>query len=1118
MTFIARLRGFGATIWGLFAAAALCAKGSPELRETRLLRFPATNGSEVAFSYAGQLYTVPVAGGTARRLTQTPGYAIFPRYSADGTQLAFTAQYEGNTEVYVMPSHGGVPRRLTYSATLNRDDLSDRMGPNNIVMAWYRQKPEVVFRSRWRSFDDFIGQLYRVGLEGDLATQLPVPRGGFLSFSPDDSRIAYNRVFREFRTWKRYLGGMADDIWIHDLTTGSSENITQHPAQDIFPMWAPSGRIYFASERTGRANLFVYDLSTKSTRQLTSFADFDVKFPSLGPDAIVFEQAGRIWRFDLKSEQAAPLVIYVQDDVASTRSTLVAADKYIQSLQPSPDGSRAVMVARGEVFTVPAKEGPTRALTRSSGAHERDAVWSPDGRLIAYISDATGENELYVRPQDGSGPAVQLTRDADTYYFAPAWSPDSRRLAWTDRRQRLRMVDTTTHAVTLVAENPEIPIREFDWSPDGAWIAWVKSTDRGPDRVVLSRVADGHAVVAASDGYGTSKPRFSDDGQWLLVSSSREFNPVYSDIEWSHAFQNMQRVYLIALARGTASPFTPKSDEVRLAPAPDTAAQSVTDSAGKDAPPPSEPTPPAAVKIDEEGLPDRIVPLPIAPSNYTPVRMIGDRVYYLRTPGAPQLGDGGGEGFSGHSGSRQVAAMFDLPKKKETELGRMKAFVPSKDGKKALVQDDEGYALIELPTEKVELKPEQRLKLSELNVSVDRRAEWTQIFHESWRQMRDFFYAPNFHGVDWATQRDKYAALLPHAATRHDLTYLIGEMIGELSVGHAYVGGGDRPLAPRIKTGLLGAEFSRDPASRTYRIDRILPGEPGRPGLRSPLADLGVDVREGEYILSVNNVPTPDLPNLYAALIDTVDKQVVLRVNGRPSEEGARSVTVVPIADESLLYYQAWIERNTAYVAERTGGRAGYIHIPDMGPEGLSAFMRRFYPQLGKQALIIDVRGNGGGNVSSMIIERLRREVDFVGLSRNGRPNPDPTDQVIGPKVTLLNEYSASDGDLFPFRFRKNALGPLVGKRSWGGVVGIQPSLPLVDGGSLFKPEFAIYAANGQRWEIEGHGVDPDLVVDNDPAREFRGEDQQLDAAIGLIMEGLKTRAPLAPPPAWPTR
>ncbi len=1104
------------------------------------MRFPATDGRQIVFSHADQLYTVGRDGGVARRLTDGPGYAVFPHFSPDGKELAFTAQYDGNTEVYVMPSGGGTPKRLTYTATLGRDDLGDRMGPNNIVVAWKNRTPEVVFRSRMRSFNDFIGSLYAVGPEGDLPRQVPVPRGGFASFSPDDSKMAYNRIFREFRTWKDYRGGLADDIWIFDFKTGALEDITNNPASDIMPMWAPDGRIYFLSDRDGRMNLFSYDLATKATAQHTHFKDFDIKFPSLGGGAgaggasIVFEEAGYIWRFDLADRTTHRVPITVSEDFATARGGLINVGKFVATVHLAPNGKRTVVNARGATYTVPAKEGPTRALSRASGVHERDAVWSPDGRWIAYLSDASGETELYVRPQDGSGTPIQVTSGADTYYYGPVWSPDSQKLLWSDRLQRLRIVTVKTKAVALVDQATALEIRQYAWSPDSQWVTWTRPEDASLSKIWLYSLASGKKFAATDGWYEASAPAFSDDGKYLVFASGRDFTPTYSDVEWEHVFRNLERVYLVTLAKATPSPFAPKSDEGE--PSAADAAKPEPMAATALAAPPPIPTPPAAsssapgsagvtmarsgnaeakavvVQVDEEGLRDRAIGLPIKASNYDSIRVVGDKVYYVRREGDDDESEEGG------GGPPMVPLLaYDLKDHKETELGRVTAYEISADGKRMLVQTGKDYAVIDVPAAKFEAK--DKLSFGGLEFSLDRHAEWQEVYDECWRQMRDFFFSPTMNGVDWAAQRAKYAALVPFAQTRYDLTYILGELIGEIHSGHTYVGGGDAPKAPRVPMGLLGAELSRDPASRAYRIDRILRGENWAGATRSPLTEIGVNVGAGDYILAVDGRPVRDLGNIYAALAGTVGRQVVLRVNGRPQEAGARDVTVVPIADEGPLYYYDWVQHNLDTVTQQTGGRVGYLHIPDMGPAGLEEFAKHFYPQLRKQGLIIDERGNGGGNVSPMIIERLRRELVMVEKPRNASPYPNPRDLQLGPKVVLMNEFSASDGDIFPYRFKMDGIGKLIGKRSWGGVVAIRGSLPIVDGGYLMKPEFAPYAKDGKDWPIEGHGVDPDIVVDNDPAKEFAGVDQQLDRAIAEVLMELKAHPQdLPPPPPYPDR
>jgi len=1103
---------------------------------TRLLRFPASNDRQIVFCFAGELYTVPKDGGTARRLTSGPGYSSFPRFSSDGTQLAFTSQYDGNTEVYVMPGEGGVPKRLTTTATLGRDDVSDRMGPNNIVMTWENTKPLVVFRSRMTTFSSFIGSLYTVGLEGELPQQLPLPRGGFASFSPDDSKMAFNRVFREFRTWKHYRGGMADDVWIYDFKTGTTTNLTNNEAQDICPMWGPDNRIYFASDRDGRMNLFSTDLTGKDTKQLTSFKDFDVKFPSIAKESIVFEQAGYIWRYDLGTGKAAPVPIEIKEDFASGRSAFVDASKHIQSVSTAPDAQRVVAVARGDLFSVPMKEGTARNLTRTSNAHERDAVWSPDGKWIAYNSDATGENELYVRSQDGKGQPQQVTSNADTYYYQAIWSPDSKKLLWSDRKQRLRYVDVASKAApTQVDQDKEGEIAGYDWSPDSQWVAWSRPEANGGDKVYLFSTIDKKTTAVTDDWYSADNAAFSDDGKYLMLTSSRDFKPIFGQIDFANVYRDLDRVYLVTLAKETEPPLGPRSDEVGKKKDKDKDKdgdkkdsdkkddkKNADDKKGgdakdKDKGKDKDAKKPVVVKVDLDGIGDRLSALEIPPGNYTNLRMVDNRIFYLRRTTADNQDDDDDDG--GGDGNRKAhLCVYSLEDRKETVLGDVNSYEITADGKKMLVKIKKDYAIIDLPKDKLETK-DHELKLAGLDMQLDRHAEWNQIYNEAWRHMRDFFYAENMNGIDWTAMRDKYAALVPFVNHRNDLTYLIGELIGELNNGHAYVAGGERPETQRIKLGLLGAEFSRDPATKAYRIEKILPGENWNKHARSPLSAIGLNMKPGDYILAINGIPVSTLPNLYDALIGTADKQVILRVNSKPSDESARDITVVPVSDEAPLYYKAWVQKNVDDVSKKTNGEVGYIHIPDMGQGGLNEFTKQYFPQIKKKGLIVDVRGNGGGFVSPLVIERLRRALVMIEIARNGTPQTNPPLTFVGPMVALCNEFSASDGDIFPYRFKAMGLGKLIGKRTWGGVVGIRNPLPLTDGGQLFRPEFAPYGKDGKDWVIEGHGVDPDIVVDNDPAKEFKGEDQQLDRAIQEIQTEMKAKPYQLPsPPPFPNR
>jgi tricorn protease len=1072
--------------------------------EARLLRFPTTYGGQVVFSYAGDLYTVPSTGGTARKLTSHAGYECFARFSPDGKWIAFTGEYDGNREVYLMPAQGGIPKRLTYTAVLSRDDISDRMGPNNIVLGWTHDGRHIVFRSRMHEWDSFLGQLYTVPLAGGTPEQLPLPRGGFCSYSPDDSKLAYNRVFREFRTWKRYRGGMADDVWVYDFATKKTENITNNPAQDIIPMWSGE-TIYFLSDRdeNKRMNLYSYDLKMKQTSRLTQFADFDIKFPSLGPEDIVFENGGYLYRYDLNTAKTEKIPVTIADDRLSGRAKLVSVASRLSGGDISPDGKRVVLGARGDIFTVPAKNGNTRNLTATPGVHEQNPIWSPDGKWIAYMSDGSGTEELVIVPQDGSGPAIQVTTGGDTYKYQAVWSPDSKKLLWSDKLLRLNYVDTSSKQIKIVDQAKIWEITDYAWSPDSQWIAYARPEVDSQGKVYIYSLAAGKSYEVTDGWYTSYRPAFSSDGKYLFFVSDRDFKPYYSSTEWNHAFLSLSRIYLVTLAADTPSPFAPKSDEVAVAK--EAEAPAAKAGKGKETKPEAKeaekPKTGVTVKVDIEGLKARLIGLPIEVANYRELVSVGDVLYYLKR------------------GDRDTATslkMYNLTDQKETELGAVEAYTVSADQKKMLVMKEKSLYLLDLP--RAPFKLEEKLDLGGLEVNLDLKKEWEQIFQECWRQMKYYFYAPNMNGLDWEAIKQKYLPLARAANHRADLTYVIGEMIGELSSGHTYVGGGDLPVVPRVKVGLLGAQLHKDETG-FFKIVKILRGQNWDNSLRNPLLDVGVNVKEGDYILAVNGRPTNTLTDIYEPLVNTVGKQVKLRVNAKAEERGSREVVVVPIDDEQPLYYYAWVQENIEKVSKATEGKVGYIHIPDMGVPGLVEFVKHFYPQLRKKALIIDVRGNGGGNVSPMIIDRLRREMAMVDMSRDTVPRPDPEEAFLGPMVCLMNEFSASDGDIFPYRFKKYGLGKLIGKRTWGGVVGIRGTLPLLDGGFLNKPEFAPYSPEGKGWIIEGIGVEPDISVDNDPAREFAGIDDQLNKAIEVILQELKTKEITLPPiPPYPIK
>ncbi|MCX6273061.1 MAG: S41 family peptidase [Bacteroidetes bacterium] len=1066
--------------------------------EARLLRFPAIYGNQIVFTYAGDLYTVDRTGGTARKLTNDVGFEMFARFSPDGKNIAFTGQYDGNTEVYVMPAAGGVPKRLTITATLGRDDMSDRMGPNNIVMTWTPDGKNIVYRSRKQTFNDFKGQLFTVPVTGGLSNELPLPCGGFCSYSADGKKLAYNRVFREFRTWKYYRGGMADDISIYDFASKQTVNITNNDAQDIFPMWK-GDNIYFLSDRDRTMNLFVYNTVTKETKKLTRFTEYDVKFPSLGNDAIVFENGGFIYVFDLQTQQQTKITVVIADDFDRGRNELKDASKNINTAGISPDGKRIVVGARGDIFTVPVKSGITRNLTGSSAAHDREGTWSPDGKYIAYLSDKSGEYEIYIQKQDGSEEGVAVTKGADTYKFSLSWSPDSKKILWNDKMLRLQYVDIETKEITLVDKSKVWEFTQFSWSPDSKWIAYANPLPSGVSTIILYNLQTKEKTSVTDEWFDSGLPVFSNDGKYLSFTSQRDFNPIYSNIEWNYAYRDMTKIYLVTLQKSTISPFAPENDEVKIqepeAQKPDDPKKSEKKEAKPEAKKGVE------VKIDLGGIKDRILSLPVKAGNYWNVVIVNEMVYYNEQ----SAGD-----------ADNSLKIFDLKKKKETEIGQGMIFDLSADYKKMLINRKGTYYVIDLPGAKINL--EDPVSLVNLKIWVNNKEEWKQIYNECWRQMRDFFYVPNMHGVNWPAMRDKYAALLPWVNDRNDLNYLIGEMIGELSIGHAYINGGDRRMPDRIATGLLGAKISKD-ASGYFRVDQLLKGENWSQSDRSPLTELGVNVSTGDFILAINGKDLKNVDDFYQYLINTAGQQVELTVNNTADTKGSRKVIVTPVRSEADLYYYTWVQENIRKVSEATNGQVGYIHIPDMSSEGLNEFVKYFYPQLEKKALIIDDRGNGGGNVSPMIIERLQRVVTRSTMARNAEiPSHTPEAMILGPKVMLIDHYSASDGDLFPYAFKKHKLGKVIGTRTWGGVVGIRGSLPLVDGGDLKKPEFTSYSSDESQWIIEGHGVEPDIYIENDPAKEYAGIDEQLNKAIEVALDELKNYKPTPPIPPAPDK
>ncbi|MDR0825140.1 MAG: PDZ domain-containing protein [Prevotella sp.] len=1042
-------------------------------QEARLLRFPSTNGSEVVFSYAGDLYKVSINGGEAKRLTSHIGYEMFPKFSPDGNSIAFTGQYDGNTEVYTIPSVGGEPLRVTYTATNHRDDIGDRMGPNNIVMGWTPDGKDIIYRNRIS--DGFTGKLYLVNNEGGMSTVIPLPEGGFCSYSPDGKKLAYNRVMREFRTWKYYKGGMADDIWIYDPATKSVENITNNDAQDIMPMWI-GDNIYFISDRDRIMNIFVYNTKTKQTAKVTNFTEYDVKFPSHHGNVIVFENGGYLYKLDVASGKPVKINVSLASDNIYARSEVKDGGKYITAASISPDGERLVVTARGEVFNIPADKGVTKNITRSPGAHERDAQWSPDGKSIVYISDATGETELYLQDATGSD-AVQLTKNNDTYIRGFEWSPDSKSIVYTDRKNRVNLLDVASKQTTLLLQDPAGEPRGVTFSPDSKWLTYTRTESNEFNVIYVYNIAAKKESAITDKWYESSGAVFSKDGKYLIFSSARDFNPTYGSKEWNHIYQNTNGVYLALLSKDTPSPFLEKDAEVKIGDAKKADVQK-KDSTN-------------SVKIDIEGITDRIIKLPLAPGSYYSFYSDGTKIYYNK---------------------RGSVAFYDLKTKKEETIVEGASMSVNNYDKKALFFKYRQLYVTNIPTGKIDLK--DPVNLSNMKISTDYPLEWAQIFDEAWRVYRDGFYLENMHGLDWKAIKNKYAVLVPYVKNRLDLNYVIGEMIGELGCGHAYVNPGEADRAERINTGLLGAEISRD-KSGFFRIEKILQGASWSKELRSPLTESGIEANVGDFIVAIDGIPTNSVKDMYSLLTGKADVPTEISLNSKAQLAGARKIVISPLTEEYSLYHYEWVQNNLKKVEKASNGKIGYIYIPDMGVEGLNEFARYFYPQLDKEGLIIDDRANGGGNVSPMILERLSREPYRLTMRRgSNRIGTVPDAVQVGPKVCLINKYSASDGDLFPWGFRALGLGKLIGTRTWGGIIGISGSMPFIDGTDIRVPMFTSYDYKTGQWIIENHGVDPDILIDNDPVKEWGGEDQQLDKAIEEIMKDLKNRQPLTPVPA----
>ena len=1074
----------------LASAALLSLSFASQAAPTKLLRFPDVWRDRVVFSYAGDLWTVGTQGGTAVHLTSAPGLELFGKFSPDGRSIAFTGQYGGDEQVYVIPAEGGAPKQLTFYPAPG--PLADRWGYDNQVYGWMPDGAGVLFRSARDGFILTDSRLYTVPVNGGAATALPMPVSGAGHFSPDGKQIVYSPLWRDFRSEKRYQGGWANDLFIFDLEHPALLQVTNDPRTDRDPMWI-GGAVYFNSDRTGVFNLFRYDVATRQTRQLTHYQDWDVRWPSADAEGqIIYELDGELHVYDTRSDQDRALSILVPADATTSRPQAVNAADFIESFALSPGGERVGIVARGDIFSVPVEHGTTRNLTRSSNAHDREAAWSTDGKRLAYVSDRSGEEEIYIQTQDGNDPAEQLTSGSTVRYYAPRWSGDDRRIAVADSTGRLYVIDVATKRRVTVARDPADLTQDYCWSPDGQFLSYSLNEPNGFSGVFIWSWADGKSRRMTPPFANAHSPAWSPDGDMLYFLSDREYQPQLSTVEFDFATDRQTGIFAVTLRKDVKNPFGIRDDEPG-----DEDAKTPTKEHDKDK---SKAGIRPAVRIDFDGVEQRAIRVPMEADNLSNLS-VGDEVLLYQRSGPP---------YYGREAGIKTSVMAYSIKDREAKLVAedVSAWSATADGKHVLAQlstKEFKYFEVGKSDAKSDDKTDEAKPVSLAGMATTRvpAAEWREIFAEVWRRYREYFYVENMHGYDWAKLRAKYAPLLDFVGSRADLNYVIAEMISELTVQHAYIEGGDFGLPKRPFVGLPGARFELDAKSGRYRIAKIFAGQNEEERYRSPLTEVGVDAHVGDYVLTINGRELKAGTDPYELLQSAPNQPVEWRLSAAADGKGARTIRYQPLSSENDLLYLAWVTENRARVDRMSQGRVGYIHIPDMGEAGIREFIKWWYPQIRKEALVVDVRDNGGGNISEMLIERLARTLHGTGLWRN-HETTDTYPRVVqpGPKVALINEDTASDGDIFSYAFRQWNIGTLIGKRTWGGVVGITDHGPLLDGGTVFVPEFGTADENG-RWIIEGHGVDPDIVVEQDPVEVMKGGDPQLERGVTELLKRL---------------
>jgi len=1095
--------------------AAFLASGCAVHAQSHLMRLADVHQDRIVFTYEGDLWLVPSDGGDARRITRDPGLEVWAKFSPDGTKIAFTAQYDGGTDVYVMDARGGVPHRLTYHPGYDR------------VLGWFPDGKHVLFRSR-REFPTRAEMIYKVSIDGGMPVKLPVDRAGLTALSPDAKQIAYNRISRESRTWKRHKGGTAQDIWLGSLEKGDFHKITDWSGSDNFPMWRGKA-IYFNSDRKfGTLNIYKHDLGTGRVTPMTSYKDYDVKYPSIGPDQIVYQYGESLHLLDLKTGKTRLVPVNIPSDLVRMRPEFIEVSPSTGSFGLSPSGKRMLLEARGEILNLPVEDGEPINLTKSSGSREKNAAWSPDGKWIAFVSDKTGEEEVYVVDQKGENEWRQLTRGGLGFRMQLVWSPDSKWLLFSDKFMRLNLTNAESGEITVIDQGDyddaweRWGIQDYVWSPDSKWVAYSKMEQSLNESVFLYLLTDKKVHRVTDQTYTDWSPSFDPEGRYLYFLSNRHFVPIMGFVDQNHIFLDMCKPFAVILKDGELSPFAPK-DSVEEVKDEDKESTSEEGEEAKDKEEPKEKGDEEKkddaikdIQIDIAGLERRIVAAEgVSPNNYFRLEATKKGFLYLKKD-EPEFEKY--QTVTDTTGGKLNLYSYNLEDEETEEvLGGIANYHLSADGKKLVYRAGSKYGVVDAG--KKAKVGDGKVDLDGVRIKVTRSEEFLQIFNEAWRVQRDWFYDPAMHGVDWLAMGEKYRRFVPYCGNRSDLNYLIGEMIGELNAGHTYVGGGDvQRNARRVSTGLLGIDLTVQPGADYYRISHIIPGTPWDDGERSPLAEVGCPIKTGDYLIAIDGEPIRTSDNISCLLQNKGDKVVTLTYNSEPTPDGAKTHRVKTLRSERAIRYREWVDKNRAFVDEATNGNVGYLHIPNMGQQGLIEFAKVFFPYHYKKGFVIDVRYNGGGFTSAMIVDRMERTLCGLTLPREGKVLADPERVFHGHMVVLVNEDTGSDGEGFSDRIQTKKLAPVLGMRTWGGAVGIELHQPLADGGVTTPPQFGSAGLNGE-WVIEGHGIVPDIEVQNMPGDVLRGKDTQLEAGVEYILKRLKEDPMELPPrPQYPDK